>query len=78
MAAQLTAAILMLLLTWFSTHKFVRTTKGSWRTIYAIVAVVAFLSWSGNVLVLGIVPWLIGSAAVVGILVWEKSNADKK
>lgn len=78
MAAQLTAAILMLLLTWFSTHKFTRTTKGLWKTIYAIVAVVAFLSWSGNVLVLGIAPWLIGSAALVGVLVLEKNNADKK
>lgn len=78
MAAQLTAAILMLLLTWFSIHKLMRTYKGSLRAIYAIVAVIAFLSWSGNVLTLGVVPWLIGSAVVVGVLVWEKSNADKK
>ncbi|HRF28263.1 MAG TPA: hypothetical protein PL051_01300 [Candidatus Saccharibacteria bacterium] len=55
-----------------------RTNKGSLRAIYAIVAVIAFLSWSGNVLALGVVPWLIGSAVVVGVLVWEKSNADKK
>ncbi len=78
MAAQLTAAILMLLLTWFSIHNLMRTNKGSLRAIYAIVAVIAFLSWSGNVLALGVVPWLIGSAVVVGVLVWEKSNADKK
>lgn len=78
MAAQLTAAVLMLLLTWFSIHKLMTTNKGSLKAIYAIVAVVAFLSWSGNVLVLGVVPWLIGSVVVAGILAWEKSNVDKK
>lgn len=78
MAAQLTAAILMLLLTWFSIHQLIKTKKGSLKVIYAIVAVIAFLSWSGNVLALGIVPWLVGSALVFGALVLEKSNVAKK
>lgn len=79
MAAQITAAILMLLFTWFSVHKCMKSRKGSTRLIYGFLALIAFLSWSGNALVvLGLVPWLTGSIVVAIVLVSEGRHANNQ
>lgn len=79
MAAQITAAVLMLLLTWFAGHRLIRTDKVWVKVVFGIVAIVAFLSWSGNALGgLGIVPWGIGSVILIIAIGWEASHARKK
>ena len=56
-----------------------KSRKGSARFIYGLLALIAFLSWSGNVLVtLGPVPWLAGSIVVTMVLVSEVRHATKK
>lgn len=79
MAAQITAALLMLILAWFSIHQLMRVRKSYLKIIWTIVGSIAFLSWSGNALTsMGAVLWVVCSVLAISVLVLEKNNASKK
>jgi hypothetical protein len=79
MAAQLTAAVLMLILTWFSIHQLIGIKKTNLKAFWVIVGFIAFVSWSGNILTtMDALSWLCGSILIVVALVMEKRYAVKK
>ena len=79
MAAQITAALVTLLITWLSIHKIRRTKRTIAIILWSLVGILCFLSWTGNAWpTIGVAGWLIGTVVIVAIEFGVKRDAVKK